>query len=154
LKVYSTRRFGNLEVHEEEIVHFPEGLLGFADCKRFLLLEDSEIEPFLWLQSLDNGELAFVVVDPKVFFPDYRIEVPRGDLATIEIENESDARILVLVVLSEDVARITANLKGPLVLNPKNRHTKQVVVMDDRYGTQHLLRPQIQGIAGSQETQC
>ena len=154
MKVYPTRRFGNLEVHDEEIVHFPEGLLGFAECKKFLLLEDSEIEPFMWLQSLDSGDLAFVVVDPKVFFPDYHIEVPRSDLSIIEVEKETDARILVLVVLSEDVAKVTANLKGPLVLNPKNRYTKQVVLMDDRYGTQHPLLPQIERIAESEETQC
>ena len=149
LTTYTTSRFGEIQVNEEkDIIVLPEGLIGFAQHKRFVLLEDPEQEPFLWFQSLDDPNLAFVLVDPLLFFPDYKVQVPKEDVALLGIEEPKDARVLVLVVVDEDPAKITANLKGPVVLNPRDLNAKQVVLMDDRYHTQHRLLEQIAGTEG------
>lgn len=141
--IYSTTRFGDLEVRDEDVILVAEGLLGFAACKRYVLLEDPQQEPFLWFQSLDDPALAFVLVDPVLFFSSYRVAIPREEISDLELADPSEARILVVLVVSEDPAKITANLKGPLVLNPRNRRAKQVVLTDEQYGTRHPLLVQL-----------
>jgi len=142
---YSTSRFGELDVRDDDVITVSEGLLGFGAQKRYVLLEDPEQEPFLWFQSLDDPALAFVLVDPLVFFPDYRVTIPREEITDLELNDATEARILAIVVVSEDPARITANLKGPLVLNPRTRLAKQVVLAAEEYGTRHPLLAQITG---------
>jgi flagellar assembly factor FliW len=144
LTVYHTSRFGELTVDEDrDVIVIPEGVIGFAERKRYVLLEDPDQQPFMWLQSLEEPALAFVTVDPLLFFPDYQVQVPKDDVALLEIEKPEDARVLVIVVVREEASKITANLKGPIVLNPQNRRGKQVVLMDDRYQTQHPLLAQL-----------
>lgn len=145
MRKYHTTRFGEIEVREEDVVVVSEGLLGFGAHKRYILLEDPQQEPFLWFQSLDDPALAFVLVDPLCFFPEYRVSVPREEIAGLELSEPSEARILAVVVVSADPTRITANLKGPLILNPRNRLAKQVVLLDERYGTQQPLLAQLSG---------
>jgi flagellar assembly factor FliW len=142
---YSTTRFGDLEVRDEDLIVVPEGLLGFASCKRYVLLEDPQQEPFLWFQSLDDPALAFVLVDPQIFFPAYQVAISREEISDLGIEDPAEARILVILVVSEDPARITANLKGPVVLNPRTRQAKQLVLMDEEYGTRHPILAQTPG---------
>ena len=60
----STSRFGTINIQEEQIIHMPSGMIGFPDAQRFTLLEHKKGSPFMWLQSLDDGALAFVLVDP------------------------------------------------------------------------------------------
>lgn len=134
-EVYETLQFGKLEINEEDVVCMPEGLLGFSQCKRFVILEDSAQAPFQWLQSLDNTDLSFVLVDPLIVKPDYQIQVPKEEVRDLDLDDPKDARVLVVVVVPQDVQQVTANLKGPIVINPKNRRAKQVVLLDDRYPT-------------------
>jgi flagellar assembly factor FliW len=140
---YPTTRFGDLEVRDEDVIQVPEGILGFGSDKRYVLLEDPQQEPFLWFQSLDDPQLAFVLVDPHLFFPDYQVAISREEIADLELKDASEARILVVLVVSEDPGKITANLKGPLVLNPRTRQAKQVVLLDEQYGTRHPLLAQL-----------
>lgn len=142
---YRTTRFGEIEVREDEVIEVPEGLLGFGNQRRYILLEDPEQNPFLWFQSLDDPALAFVLVDPALFFPSYRVAVPREEIANLKLTDVAEARILVVVVVAADPGRITANLKGPLILNPRTRRAKQVVLMEEDYQTQHPLLAQISG---------
>ncbi len=143
MATYSTTRFGDLEVRDDDVIQIPEGILGFGSQKRYVLLEDPEQEPFLWLQSLDDPELAFVLVDPLLFFPEYQVKISREEIADLELEEAAEARILAVVVVSEDPGKITANLKGPLILNPRTRRAKQVVLLDEEYGTRHPLLAQL-----------
>jgi flagellar assembly factor FliW len=138
-QVFETLRFGQLEVRTEDIIQLPEGLLGFSRCTRFVVLEDPAQAPFMWLQSLDNTDLGFVVVDPLTIVPDYQIQVPREEVEELELEDPRQARIFVMVVVPEDLKDVSANLKGPIVVNPNNRLGKQLVLMDDRYPTQYFF---------------
>ena len=134
-----TLHFGRIEVKEEEVLSFPEGLLGFPECRRYLLLEDPAHAPFLWLQSLDNTDLSFVLVDPLNVKPDYRAQVPREEVAALELEDPGEARLFVICVVPRDMNNASANLKGPLVVNSKNRLGKQVVLTEEDYPTRYLF---------------
>ena len=141
---YQTLRFGVLEIKDENILLIPEGLLGFPQCKRYVLLEDTEQAPFQWLQSLDNTDLSFVVVDPVIIKPDYQIQVSREEVETLDLEDPLKARIYVIVVVPKEMNRVSANLKGPIVVNPDNRRAKQIVLMDERYPTRYFFMEEVQ----------
>ena len=137
VEVYETLQFGKLEIRDEDVIVMPEGLLGFSHCKRFVILEDPAQAPFCWLQSLDNTDLSFVLIDPLLIKADYQIQVPQEEVRELELEDPKEARVLVIVVVPKDVQQVTANLKGPIVINPQNRRAKQVILMDAQYPTRY-----------------
>jgi len=138
LKVNSTR-FGTLEVKEKDILTFPEGLVGFAACKKFFIYNKEKNLPFFWLQSIDDPKLAFVIADPALFFPDYKISTRRQELAVIDAKDTKDLIICVIISISQNPFRMTANLQGPLVINTVNHKGKQLVLVDTNYNTRHLI---------------
>ncbi|MDI6869873.1 MAG: flagellar assembly protein FliW [Bacillota bacterium] len=138
MEVKSTR-FGQFEVAEEKVLRFPDGLLGFEHCKRFVILEHDPETPFKWLQSVDDPDLAFVIISPAEFMPEYSVELGRDDVVKLGLKDADDAAVYVLVVIPEDPSAMTANLQGPLVLNAERRLGRQVVLADGRYRTRHPI---------------
>ena len=134
-----TERFDEIQVPEDEILHFAEGLLGFADRKDYVIVQEAAYAPFLWLQSAEDPHLCFVVVDPLAFSPDYRVEIKQAEIQSLGLENFEQARVLVIVVVRDNPEDITANLQGPLVINPERGLGKQVVLLTDRYHTRHYI---------------
>ncbi len=135
----NTTRFGEVEVSEEDIFSFPEGVLGFGELRRYALLKLEGEEPLLWLQSTDEAGVAFIVCDPVFFEPGYQVRVRKEDLASIELEDVSGGRVLVILTISPDPRLTTANLQGPLVFNVEKRLAKQVVLSGDEYMTKHRV---------------
>ena len=138
MKVISTR-FGTVEVKENEILTFPEGLVGFAACKRFFIYNKEKNYPFFWLQSIDDPKLAFVIADPALFFPDYKISTRKQELAVIDTKDTKDLIICVIISISRDPFRMSANLQGPLVINTGSHKGKQLVLVDTSYSTRHTI---------------
>lgn len=134
-----TTRFGEIEISEESILTMPDGMLGFDSCKRYVLLEDQPDVPFKWLQAVDEPSLAFIVVDPLEFEPDYNIDLPDEDAEFLGLRSPSDAAILTTVTLDKREGVITTNLLGPLVINSGTLRAKQIVLQDDRYGTKCVI---------------
>jgi flagellar assembly factor FliW len=134
MQVNSTR-FGRLEVPEEKVLAFPDGLLGFEGCRRFVILEHAPDTPFKWLQCLDDPDVAFVILSPLEFLPAYGVELGRDDVAKLGLQEPDEVALYVLVVIPEEPADMTANLQGPLVLNVERRLGRQVVLADGRYQT-------------------
>lgn len=136
---FYTTRFGDVETDESKIITFTEGLLGFNNYKRYHIIQDPDQEPFLWLQSVEEPDLAFVVVDPFLFFPGYEIEVKPHELNAIHVTDVSKSTVLTIVTIPKNTNDISANLRGPLVFNMDVRLGKQLVLIDDRYDTRHFL---------------
>lgn len=135
-----TTRFGALTVREEEVLAFPEGLLGFAGMTRFVLFPNPTGGPLWWLQSAEDGSLAFIVCKPQLFKPDYRISVHPKDLEGLELERIEDGEVYCIMVVPPDNPRgMTANLQGPLIVNPRRRLAKQVVLVSVDYGTKYRV---------------
>jgi flagellar assembly factor FliW len=137
----TSARFGSFEVRDESIVTFPSGLLGFPEQRRYVILDHDTEAPFKWLQSVEEPELAFVILDPAMFHPDYRIDVPTDALAEIRAgEREDLALVVILTIPSDDPGRITANLRGPLLISHKTKLGKQLVLSEE-FPTRHPLFP-------------
>lgn len=137
MKCRSTR-FGSFDVADDSIIRFPAGLLGFPDSQRYVILDHDTEAPFKWLQSIDEPGLAFVILDPAIFHTDYHVSVPADILA--EMNNEDLALAVILTIPSDDPAQITANLRGPLVMNHKTRLGVQLVLSEE-YPTRYPLFP-------------
>lgn len=137
----TSTRFGSFEVPDDGIVRFPSGLLGFPEQQRYVILDHDADAPFKWLQSVEEPDLAFVFMDPATFHPDYRIDVPADALAEIKGEQSDDlALVVILTIPSDDPGRITANLRGPLLISHKTKLGKQLVLSEE-YPTRHPLFP-------------
>ena len=65
----NTRKFGRIEIEKTKILSMPEGLPGFPGFERFVLLEDPKTAPFCWFQSVQEPNLALIVMNPLLFMP-------------------------------------------------------------------------------------
>ncbi|MDP8224536.1 MAG: flagellar assembly protein FliW [Candidatus Lernaella stagnicola] len=138
-----TTRFGRIEVRTDKVIHLLGGLLGFPKSQRFAMLDHEKDSPFKWLQSLDEGELAVPITDPKMFFPDYHIKIKRDELAALRVTSAQELHVLVILSLRPDPAEMTANLKGPIIIHAERLIGRQVVLKDAPYSTRHLLFPEL-----------
>lgn len=129
-----TTRFGSVEFDVQDVVTFRGGLLGFPDAQRFIVLQHKEGSPFCWLQSVQLGDLAFLVIDPAHYVPTYSPAMPDEVASDLEINEESARLVYTIVTIPKgDPQGLTLNLAGPLLVNLDNRMAKQVVVEDSRY---------------------
>lgn len=143
-------RFGTLEINDDSVLTFPSGLLGFPESHRYVILDHDTEAPFKWLQSLDEPALAFVIIDPDLLLADYHIQVPDDALGEVQGNEESDlATAVILTIPSEDPGRMTANLRGPLLMNQRTKLCKQLVLSDE-FPTRHPLFP----VTAPDSTQC
>lgn len=123
-----------VEVDEKKIVEFPEGLLGFERVKKFAII-DSEYEPFIWLQSVENKELAFLMIDPFLICPGYEVDIDDESLKKIGADSPENIIIMTIVTIPGDGSNITANFLGPIVINRKNNKCLQYVLSDNKWST-------------------
>lgn len=130
-----TTRFGEIECPEEIIMSFPDGVLGFPNDRRFILLEhDQEGSPFKWLQSADTPSLAFVVIDPLSMDETYRCEIDVDTARCIGTDSPTDCALMSIVnIPREDPIAMTVNLKAPLVVNVATRMGRQVIQSSNVY---------------------
>ena len=143
----ATSRFSEIEVRESEVIDLPQGLIGFPELKKYVLLDHDKESPFKWLQSLDDGAIAFVLINPLLFKPDYEVEVTETEVSDLSLQNEDDAVISVIVTMPANPQNMTANLKAPLVFNLKNRKGKQIILNSNSYTTRHSIMEEMKKFA-------
>src|SRR5262249_23049338 len=127
----ASRLFGPLSVQPEAFITFPDGIPGFAGERRFVLLPAAP-EGVFWLQAVDDGSVAFLLVDPFPVFPGYSVELPDA------VDPEKTPLVLSVVTLPrEDDESCTANLQAPILLDLAQRVGRQVILADSGYGARH-----------------
>jgi flagellar assembly factor FliW len=141
----STKAFGIVEVNEKQKITFPRGLLGFESYTDFILM-DAEQQPFYWLQSIDAEQVAFVLLNPFLFRPDYEMDINNEELLPIEITDPAKAVIFSIVTIPKDNSPMTANLQGPLVINRDSHLGIQAVLTDSRWKTKHDIVAELDAV--------
>lgn len=141
----NTARFGELEVNEDEIIHFKEGLFGFENLKRYLIFQMEEDNPLMWMQAIDDGDLAFILISPFEFRPNYSLKLADKDVEELSLSSPEDTDIFAIVVLPEDSSKMTANLQGPIVINKVKKLGKQVISTNPKHKLKHYILEEIQG---------
>jgi flagellar assembly factor FliW len=129
-----TDRFGAVDVDENRLITFARGLLGFPAFKRYTLIDHAS-HAFLWLQSIERPDLAFVVTEPRWFEPEYDPRLSAEVRAEISLEDAGE----ILVIVNRVGQTLTANLQGPLVINGWTMAAMQVVLQEKRYQTRHVI---------------
>jgi flagellar assembly factor FliW len=138
----ASKPYGEIEIEEKQRITFPRGLFGFEQLREFALL-DSTQQPFYWLQSLERVEVAFVLIDPLFFRPDYAPGVDPAEVEEIEITDVDDMLVFTIVTIPAAADRMTANLQGPLVINRRTRTGRQCISADPRWGVRHVIMEEI-----------
>lgn len=134
-----TGRFGTLNIQEDEVIQIPRGILGFPDQTRYCLVDPGDETLILWMQSLDHPELAFPILEPRVFMSQYVVRLSASELRELHLDNVREAAVFSILTIPENVTEMTANLKAPLVINLKNKIAKQVVLQENEYNIKHMM---------------
>ncbi len=142
-----TKRFGTVEVDPRQVLTFPEGLIGFPDYHEFVVMDfEVKDECIRWLQSVGEPELGFVAMDPRPAFPHYDPEFCPKDLTPLAVDAPDDLVVLSVVTVPKDIRKMTANLQAPLLINPKKRVGRQVIVASPEYSTKHYVFSALEGL--------
>jgi len=140
VKTFETKNFGEIKYEQERVLTFPEGIPGFPDSRHYLLMSESENEDmFFWLQSLDDGDVAFTLMDVYKILPDYDPNVEEEQL--YELGEITDTPLLVynIVVIPDYVRHMRVNLRAPVVINPSTGIGKQVICNNDDYSIRFMI---------------
>jgi flagellar assembly factor FliW len=121
-----------MNVNEQSVVQIPEGMLGFSRLTRYVLVDDDRIRPLLWLQSLDDPNLAFPVLDPRLIDENYFHLLPTGELGRLKIRNRSELLILVVAILRPTPEQSSVNLKAPVLINHTTMMGRQIILEEPR----------------------
>jgi len=147
----NTRPFGEVEINEADIIEIKDGIIGFEESTRFVLLSIPEEEPFSWLQSLDEPALAFVVVNPyAVLSMAYKPRLGGPDLEALGVTKADQLILYCIVVVPENPANMTVNLKAPVAFLEQEKRGKQVILLNEEYMVRHRLLEEMQKLLPSE----
>lgn len=126
-----TTRFGQVQFQSEELLSFPEGILGFADLKKFVLLDDPNDDIFAWLQSCEEPAIAFPVLEPELLSTQAKFSLAKSDIEALKMHSPEKARHFCIITIPDDPTQMTANLKAPIVINVEAKLARQCVLQDN-----------------------
>lgn len=139
-----TTRFGQVQFQASDLLTFSDGILGFADLKKFVLLDDPNDDIFAWLQSCDEPSIAFPVLEPELFSEKYNITLAKSDLEAIKKPNLEGTRLFCIITIPDDPVQMTANMKAPVVINIEQRLARQCVLQDNHLAIREPIFSKLQ----------
>lgn len=136
--IVQTANFGELDIQEDQLFYFNEGIPGFRQVKRYALIEVDE-SPFMYLQSADNGDISFIVVSPFEFFESYEFTLPADFKEHLGLDSEQQVKIVSIISIRDELASATVNLGAPVVLNTHSMKGEQFILPDGKYSIHQPL---------------
>lgn len=134
-----TAQFGVINVGEDELIHFPMGIPGFENNKKFVLIGNDPAALFFWLQSAEDPNLCFVVTDPFSIYPNYYVDVEDDDVNFLGITDTGNVMTLAVVVIPENIKETRVNLKAPILINVEKKLGKQIIQKDESLPLRYYL---------------
>lgn len=131
-----TKFFGEIEINEEKIISFPDGIPGFEEYKKFIILDPEDCR-YKCLQSVDESYVCLLLINPFDYFKDYEIDIGDEDVAALGIQSVEDVQVYTVVAFHDE--KVTTNLIAPIVINVKEFKGKQIVFS----GTEYSIRQEI-----------
>ncbi|MCS6985312.1 MAG: flagellar assembly protein FliW [Leptospiraceae bacterium] len=127
-----TRCLGSVEISEDQIIHFPQGIFAFEHLHHYVLLEAKA--PFYWLQSTEDYRLAFLVAQPRQLLANYQPKIDESELSLIGLSRLDDAEIWgIITIPPQTPAAMTINLQGPIIINPQLKLAGQFISTDETH---------------------
>jgi flagellar assembly factor FliW len=124
---------------KDGVIHFEEGLIGFSECKDFLLTAKENLAPFRLLQSVDNPQVAFLVLEATMVVSNYCYHVPTREWESIGVTGTTKPLAFVIIVVGSTPETSTANLQAPLLVNSDQMIGKQLILTDSFFSARHPL---------------
>ena len=136
--IAKTKYFDEITYEENDIITLPKGLFGFEAFTRFLAIPfDPSNDFIISLQSLEDSELSFILMNPFHLFEDYSPSPCADDLKFFEGTDEADLSYYVIAVLNETLGASTLNLKAPVIFNALTHTGQQVILPQEEYTFRH-----------------
>lgn len=137
----NTTRFGLLDVEEEKLLTFPAGMVGFSHLKKYFFVPVPGNDFFAWMQAQGDPDVAFLMVDPFIFFPDYDVKLSQGICDSLQINDYQQITLLTTVTIpaKDGVKGMTTNLLAPVIINHERAVGQQVILDGSGYKTKHPL---------------
>lgn len=142
-----TRYFGEVDLDDDKILTFDDGLIGFEDLKRFTLLYNNENEvnsSIIWLQSVDEVSVALPVINPFHVMTDYNPIVEDEVLLPLGELNEENTAIFLTLTVPSNLKDMTTNLKAPIIINVETKKGCQVIAENPEYVVKYNIYDVIQ----------
>ena len=135
-----SKTLSTVQVEKNQVFYFKEGLFGFESYKDFALIKENENSVFQWLQSMEEEQLAFLLISPLLFHENYKPDITKEELAKISLLTIEPKNVLVIVTIPDNnFQAMTANLQGPIIFNPENLTGQQFISRNEN----HLIREKI-----------
>jgi flagellar assembly factor FliW len=134
-----TINFGDLEIPDDKVIHFKEGLPGFPQIHRFAVIEFNDLKPFQYLQALEDPPIALLVVNPFLIDPSYQFQLSNADMEELHSAQSRNLTVYAVASVPEDPNQATLNLMAPIVINEKDRCGKQVILHETEYSVREPL---------------
>jgi len=131
-------RFGEVEYDPENLLHFPAGLIGLPNLRRFIVMPNKKKGPLFWIQCVDDPDIAFVLTDPTNFFLDYLLQPDTSERQSLHIDDNDECFVLTVVTVPPD-QNITLNLAAPIFFAPKSNRAIQVIMEGTGYSSKTPL---------------
>ena len=141
--IAQTTRFGELNIPDEKIIHFPYGIPGFTHLRKWCLLNPENLLSINWIQSMEDGSIALIIADPEALFQNYDVSVDARELSPIGVNpdelSEEEPQVVMRVVLSADATtgQLNANLRAPLLINLSTKLGMQLPLVRCNYSIRH-----------------
>lgn len=136
----NAKYFGPVAYEEDEVIYIPGGLIGFENYTKYLPLPfQADDDSLISLQSLEEEELSFILMNPFGVCPDYAPELSKCDMDELNANSDEDLVYYAVSVIRDTMADSTINLKAPLVINAMNRQAKQIILEHPKYTFRHAL---------------
>lgn len=142
-----TRNFGEIEIDDQKIMTFDDGIPGFLEYTHFALLANDveNTSNIWWLQCTDDGDIAFPVLNTFAVLQDYKPDVDDEILALLgEFKSPEELIVCNILVVPEDIKKITVNLKAPVIMNITTKKGMQIEVRNKEYTVRHNLYEEIE----------
>jgi flagellar assembly factor FliW len=124
---------------KDTILHFDEGIIGFAACKEFVVIETEDIQPFRFLQDARSNEVSFLVMDPRIRVPDFYDQIPTREWESIGVTNPGHRLALVIVNIGMNPRESSANFQAPILVNYETMRCRQVILTDSGFCLRYPL---------------
>lgn len=131
--------FGEIDIDEKELITFEEGILGFPDLSKYIVLREEDNDYFSYLQAIEDESVCFIMTSPYYVTSDYSIDISDDAVKKLEIKAEGDVILFSIVTVPEDMRKMTANLRAPLIVNIKKRKGLQEVIDNEGYSIKHRI---------------
>lgn len=142
-----TQNFGELEYNPADALHFPSGLPGYPDDNSFLLIEMEDTrKTFFWLQSLDDGDVCFPMMDVYKALPDYDPHVDPEELVDIGKIEGASLEVYNIAVIPDDISQTRVNLRAPVIINRATQMGKQIICANEDYLVRYYIMDDLKAV--------